>query len=271
MAPRGTWLCAHLSDPHVVTAGDGPVVAGLDTTATLEAAVATVNALDPRPDLVVLSGDIVNAGRGAQYERAATVLAGLVPPLRMVPGNHDDRDGLRRAFPDHDHLGTTGTIDWVVDGAVRVIGLDSLVPGSAAGDLHPDQLAFLDISLAVAPATPTIVVLHHPPFATGIDALDTIALAGPAALALAEVVGRHPQVERVVAGHTHRPVSRRFAGTIAATVPGVAHATLATFGPDAPARWVLEPPAITVYAWAPELGLVTHQLPVGTFPSGRAG
>ena len=110
MAPHGTWLCAHLSDSHVVSATDRPVVPGLDTTATLEAAVATVNALDPQPDLVVHSGDLVNAGRGAQYERAAYVLAGLRAPLRLVPGNHDDRDALRLAFPAHVHDRTgTGT------------------------------------------------------------------------------------------------------------------------------------------------------------------
>ena len=150
---------------------------------------------------------------------------------------------------------------------MRVIGLDSLVPGSDGGDLRPDQLTFLDAALAAAPTTPAVVVLHHPPFATGMDVLDAIALADEATAALAGIVVRHPQVERVVAGHVHRATSRRFAGTVAATVPGVAHATMATFGPDAPARWVLEPPAITLYLWAPGVGLVAHQVPVGTFPS----
>jgi 3',5'-cyclic AMP phosphodiesterase CpdA len=262
------WLCAHVSDPHVVEPGRR--AAGIvDTAPFVAAAVAQLNGLDPQPDLVLATGDLVNDGRRQQYRHLAELVAPLRAPLRLLPGNHDDRDAMRDAFPDHDYLPGGPTLDYVVDGPVRVVALDSLVPGSPGGRLTARQLTWLDATLSEQPDTPAIVALHHPPFATGISFMDGMALdAGPAAR-LAAVIGRHRQVERVVCGHLHRAISRRFGGTIAATVPGLAHAVALGLGVNQTPGWTLEPPAITLYAWSPRLGLVTHQVAVGSYPEGR--
>jgi 3',5'-cyclic AMP phosphodiesterase CpdA len=264
------WLCAHLSDPHIVEPGCR--AAGIiDTGPFLSAAVARLNGLDPQPDLVLATGDLVNDARPGQYRHLADLVAPLRAPLRLLPGNHDDRDGMRTAFPGHDYLPDGPTLDYVVDGPVRVIALDTLIPGSPSGRLSIRQLAWLDATLAEQPATPTVVALHHPPFASGIAFMDRMGLdAGPAAR-LADVVSRHPHVERVVCGHLHRAISRRFAGTIAATVPGLAHAVALDLEPRHAPGWTLEPPAITLYLWRPQLGLVTHQIAVGPYPEGRFG
>ena len=91
------WI-AQISDPHVRS--KGVLYKGVvDTNATLAAAVAQINALDPLPDLVLLSGDIVDEGDPDEYAVAAPILAALKPRLLLIPGNHDDRSALRAAFP----------------------------------------------------------------------------------------------------------------------------------------------------------------------------
>jgi len=268
MPAAGLWLCAHISDLHVVAPGE---LAGgaVDTLPFLVAAVDQLNRLDPRPDLVIATGDLVDEGRADQYRQLAATVAALEAPLRLVPGNHDDRDQLRAAFPDHDYLGRGPTVDYVVDGPVRLVVLDSLVPGAPGGRLTRRQLDWLDAALAAEPERPAIVALHHPPFPTGIGHMDRMALDDLSSRRLADVVGRHPNVERVVCGHLHRTISRRFAGSVAATVPSVAHAVTLELRPGGPPAWTLEPPAITLYLWRPDLGLIAHQLPIGTFEVGR--
>jgi 3',5'-cyclic AMP phosphodiesterase CpdA len=263
----GSWLCAHISDLHVVAPG---ALAGgaVDTRPYLTAAVDQLNRLDPRPDVVLATGDLVDAGGVDQYAQLAAALAPLETPIRLLPGNHDDRGRLRAAFPEHTYLGTGPTIDFTVAGPVRLLALDSLVPGAPGGHLVRRQLDWLDRELSAMPDRPAIVAVHHPPFATGIVHMDRMALDDLSSAQLAEVVARHPHVERVVCGHVHRTISRRFAGTVAATVPSVAHAVTLDLRPGGPAAWQLEPPAITLYLWRPELGLVAHQLAIGVFTAG---
>jgi Icc protein len=87
--------------------------------------------------------------------------------------------------------------------------------------------------------------------------------------ALATVIGRHPQVERVLCGHVHRAIQRRFAGTLAQSAPSCAHQAELILG-EAPATWICEPPAVLLHWWDPAGGLVTHESPIGDYgPPGR--
>jgi 3',5'-cyclic AMP phosphodiesterase CpdA len=274
MAPL--WSCVHLSDTHLVA--EGEVWAGIaDTGPYLEAAVGVIARLDPPPNLVVISGDLADHGTAEEYRRLAHLLTPLRSPVRVIPGNHDDRHHLRAVLrgtvPDLDGprspAGGAPTVDWVdASGPVTVIGLDTLIPGAAGGTLTADQLRWLDDQLAVKPAQPTIIVCHHPSFPTGIAHMDAMRLDADAAAALAGIVGRHAQVERVVSGHVHRPISRRWAGTIAATVPSAAVAIQLGLAEGARPGWIAEPPALAIYIWRPDLGLVAHQLTIGAFATG---
>ena len=86
--------------------------------------------------------------------------------------------------------------------------------------------------------------------------MDAIACRG--AEALAAVIARHGQVERVLCGHVHRPVTLRWAGTVASIAPSVAHQVALDLRPGAPSAFVMEPPALQLHLWLPGQGLVSH-------------
>ncbi len=259
-------LLAQISDLHFLPKGT-LAFGRVDTAGCLERALDHLNALEPAVDGVLITGDLSNDGDASVWAELMAVLGRLRAPIYPIPGNHDDRELMRAACA---HLGlfaSEGPLCFDVDlGPLRLIGLDSLIPGDPAGRLGPQQLAWLDARLSEVAERPTLVALHHPPFRTGIDHMDAMMLEDGAALA--EAIGRHRQVERVLCGHVHRSVQCRWAGTIAQICPNVAHAVQLTLA-GAPARWVLEPPGLLLHEWRDGRGLVSHLDFIGDFPVGQ--
>jgi 3',5'-cyclic-AMP phosphodiesterase len=257
-------LIAQLSDPHFVPK-DVRLFGKLDTAGFLERAVGHLNAL--APDLVLITGDLTNDGDASVYAGFAAIVGRLRAPFFVLSGNHDDRELMRQRFG-AGYLPDSGPLCYAIDRfAVRLIALDTLVQGETWGEVGPEQLAWLDTRLAEVPDKPTVVALHHPPFRTGIGHLDWSMLRD--AEDLAAVIGRHGQVERVVCGHVHRSIQRRFAGTLAQTAPSCAHQAELILG-DAPATWICEPPAVLLHRWDPADGLVSHVSLIGEYgPAGR--
>jgi 3',5'-cyclic AMP phosphodiesterase CpdA len=118
-------------------------------------------------------------------------------------------------------------------------------------------------SLAEAPERPTVLFMHHPPFRTAIEHMDVIGLNG--AEALGALVERHPQIERILCGHLHRPIQVRWRGTLAATAPSTAHQVVLDLRPGADGAFALEPPGYQLHVWTPEAGIVSHTTYVGKF------
>lgn len=253
-------LVVQLSDPHIVSRHE-ILLGSIDTTAFLHQAVAHVNRMDPQPDLVLITGDLVNDGLPPQYEHLMELLEPLRAPLHLIPGNHDVHENLRSVAPSQVH-DRNGRADGIIEGPLRIITVDSSRFPQASGSLDPDQLAWLNTVLLDAPSTPTLVAMHHPPFVTGISHMDAMGLASEGARGLAAVVEQHPQIERVLCGHLHRFIARRFAGTVAMTAPSTAHA-LALDLADRPPAWTYEPPALLLHRWNTQEGLVTHLEGIG--------
>ena len=257
-------LIAQITDAHVGPAGQ-LFYDRVDTGAALSAAVAALNAMAPRPDIVLFTGDLGDKGTAEEYDHIAARLAPLEIPLVVVPGNHDRRGPFRAAFAGNDFLPDgDGPLHQVIDAfPVRLIGLDTLDEAGTDGSGRIDAAgcAWLEARLAEAPERPTVVFMHHPPFATGIGHMDAIACRG--AEALAEVIARHPQVERVLCGHVHRPVTLRWAGTVASIAPSVAHQVALELREGRPSAFVLEPPALQLHLWLPGQGLVSHTRYIG--------
>lgn len=257
-------LIAQISDFHHRT--DGRLIKDkVDPEAVLAMCIDHLAAFEPRPDVVLVTGDIHNKASDPDYGAVRRHLDRLEIPVYVIPGNHDDREGLRRAFADVGYLPTEGSfLHYVVDDhPVRLVALDTVVAGSYRGRLCEERLAWLETRLAEAPERPTVLFMHHPPFKTGIRFMDKAPFEGAAELE--DIVSRNPQVERLLCGHLHRPVETRFGGTVASVAPSIAFQMSLDLRPDAPSSFVLEPPAIPIFLWTAETGLVAHLSVIGDF------
>ena len=257
-------LIAQISDPHLRPRG--VLYQDLvDSNAMFAAAVDHLNRLSPQPDVVILSGDLVDFGSAEEYAFAREMLADIRPPLLMIPGNHDAREAMRAAFPDHTYFSRSGPLHFVADelGPVRIIGLDITVPGLHHGDFDDAAAAWFDSVLAREPDRPTIVMMHQPPFVSGIPYIDKYNCRGGERLAA--VIARYPAIERIVCGHIHRFMQIRFGGTMLCTAPSTTTAIALRLEPDATPASYVEPPAFLLHHWTSATGLITHLVPIGTF------
>lgn len=258
-----TTFLVQLSDLHIREPGR-LAYGRLDTAPYLQRAVQSVLHLKQQPDAVVITGDLSDFGRAAEYAHLAELLAPLAMPVYLMPGNHDDRDQLRRSFPAHGYLGNEGFVQYTVKaGELRLLALDTCVPGHSHGTLCEQRLGWLETQLARCRDEPVVVAMHHPPFETLIGHMDEIGLL-EGAEALEALIAQHPNVERIICGHLHRAIDVRFGGSIASTAPSPAHQVALDLAPDAPSAWMLEPPGFRLHAWAGER-LVTHLVPSGSF------
>jgi len=257
-------LLCQISDLHIKPPGSLSYRV-VDTAAALRACVDHVLRLRQQPDAVVVTGDLTDFGRTDEYAHLRELLAPLPMPIYLLPGNHDERGALRDAFPDHAYLRQTSPyIQYAVDAEpLRILALDTTIPRESGGALDAPRLAWLSAELDRARHRPVVILMHHPPFTSGIGHMDEIGLAD--ATGLEAIVRRHPNVERILCGHLHRPIQVRFAGTIATTCPSPAHQVLLDLSRDAENAFVLEPPGFALHLWQPGVGLVSHTAVIGRY------
>jgi 3',5'-cyclic AMP phosphodiesterase CpdA len=260
-------LIAQLTDLHVRPRGQAANRVA-ETNVFVERAFRAVAAFTPRPDVILLTGDLTECGLDAEYANIAQLIRRYLPPVPVfvIPGNHDRREKLREGLG---HLPNVTAdpvyVQYAVeDFPVRLVMLDTVVPGAGHGALRPEQLQWLDRTLAQVPDKPTMIAMHHPPFACGIAHMDRIRLQDSAAFV--EVVARHKQVERIVCGHHHRAITTKVAQAIASISPSVAHQVEMSLHPDDPGAFVFEPPAFQLHRWTAQDGIVSHTVYVEQFP-----
>ncbi len=104
-------LIAQISDPHIRPAGQ--LYQGVaDSNRMFEEAIDHLHGLDRKPDLVLLTGDLVDDGRPDEYAQVRHLLAKLTIPYLVIPGNHDHRENFRAAFADHAYLPAEGALHY---------------------------------------------------------------------------------------------------------------------------------------------------------------
>jgi Icc protein len=209
--PRPLHTVAHLSDPHLL-AGGALQHDAIDPEAGLVLALDRLRRLDPAPDVLAFTGDLADRAEPAAYARlrelVEPVAADLGAQVVWTMGNHDERAPYA--------AGLFGSVD---DGpqdrahdvrGLRVLALDTSVPGYHHGDLGDDQLDWLADQLAVPSEHGTVLALHHPPI--------PVPMLRPAEIIelqdqhrLAEVV-RASDVRAIVGGHFHYTSWSTFAG-----------------------------------------------------------
>lgn len=237
-----------LSDTHLL-AGGAPYYDRVDTLAALRRAAARLAEMAPRLggiDAVFVSGDVADLGEPEAYALFHDAMAPLAAaPLFAIPGNHDARGPFRAAFGGRDDA---ETLDVCADvGAVRLIGLDTSVPGASHGAVSAGQAAWAAARAAEAPDRPALLFLHHPPFDVGIGFMDAQRLRDPAALETA--VAASPSIRLIACGHVHRATTTCWAGLTAMIAPAPAHAVHLDLRAGASACFDLEPGAALLHRW----------------------
>lgn len=204
-------IVLQLSDPHLLAEPDARL-RGVPTQRTLADVLALALARASKIDRIVLTGDLAHDEASATYQALRLTLGPLAPRAHPLPGNHDDRDALRSAFPEPAGAPDAAAPPDRIVFAERVggwclVGLDSRLPGEDAGRLGPEQLAWLRERLAAHAGVPTVIFVHHPPVPTGHPVLDGMGLLD--ADALAAVLAAAPWVRAICHGHIHRAFEAR--------------------------------------------------------------
>lgn len=208
-------IVAQISDTHIAldTPDSGQRIDDFKRT------IADINALDPAPDLIVHTGDIVHNGRADEYAEAAAILAAAQAPVYVIPGNKDHRTNLYAAFPAHKYL-TPGApfIDYAIeDYPVRLIALDTLSEGNNKGDFGAERIERLNKLVDAETKKPIAIFMHHPPFKVpvGPDPLNFVT--EEAMAAAGQALQRSGRVTGIFCGHVHR-LTAGHVGKIPATV-----------------------------------------------------
>ncbi|WP_447949501.1 phosphodiesterase [Microbacterium aurum] len=204
-------VIVHISDTHLL-AGNRPLGGRYDTAGNLSATLAAVERTGIRPDAIVFTGDLTDLGEPDAYAALRAEVepfaARLGAPVVWVAGNHDERPALREGLLDAAPSSEPVTGVWDL-GGLRLVGLDSTVPGWHHGDLDAAQLDWLRDVLATPAPLGTILALHHPPLPSHIPFFDILELQHQDELAAA-IAGS--DVRAILAGHLHYSTSGTFHG-----------------------------------------------------------
>jgi len=226
--------------------------------------VADINALDPAPDVIVHTGDIVHNGRQDEYAQAVAILAKARAPVYVLPGNKDNRAHLRAAFSACGYLApNSDLIDYAIDDyPVRLIALDTLSSGSNKGDFCPEQVRHLIDLIDAETIKPIAVFTHHPPFEVRVGP-DPLNFDTPEIMAeLRRALQHSDRIVAIFSGHVHRAAAGHV-GSIPATVMPCIATTLRKG--EYPAHMKIHP-IYHVHRYDPVWGFATETRIVGTGP-----
>jgi len=230
-----THTIAHLSDTHYL-GGKRPLYGKLDTDRTLARALEQLERSGTNPSAIVITGDLADLGEADAYQRLRDELQPVADRMGSkiiwVMGNHDERGPFSSILfgGDADDIAPQDRV-YDIDG-LRIVALDSSVPGYHHGELTDEQLSWLEELLAIPSAHGTLLALHHPPLPSPIEIMAIIELQQQQKLA--DVI-RGTDVRGILAGHLHYSTHGTFAG-----VPvSVASATCYTIDTSAPPEVLL--------------------------------
>ncbi|MFF1635699.1 phosphodiesterase [Leifsonia sp. NPDC058248] len=209
--PRPSHFLLHLSDTHLIT-GDGLLYDSVDADSHLRRVFDEIEAGGARPEAIVFTGDLADKGDPAAYAKLRSIVepaaARMGARVIWVMGNHDNRAAFRSELLDL--APSMAAIDQVHDiGGLRVITLDSTVPGAHYGEVTGEQLDWLAEELSTPTPHGTILAMHHPPVPSVLDLAVSVELRDQ--WSLSEVL-EGSDVRSIIAGHLHYSTNATFAG-----------------------------------------------------------
>jgi 3',5'-cyclic-AMP phosphodiesterase len=240
---------AHISDTHF---GNRP-----EARPRADSVLDHLLAMSPRPDVLLVTGDVADHGLDEEYAAAREVFARWDGPTLVGTGNHDVRERFASGLLGRE---SDGPLDQLLEvGGVRFLMLDSLVSAPAGqridhGVLTDGTLRWLDGQLA-ASELPTFVCFHHSPAAVNITLMDDIQLLDPGDLE--EILVRHPHVVATLVGHNHTACATSFAGRPVLIGGGVV-SSVTLDAEDLPPIWNDAPPSFAFHVVDDAGRLTTH-------------
>lgn len=209
--PRPRHFLLHLSDPHLM-GGPQPLYGAIDSESRLAQLFQEVQASGVRPEAVIFTGDLADKGEPEAYAKLRAIVDPACEAMgaRVIwaMGNHDNRAHFRTGLLDQPADDSPIDRSYYVNG-LRVITLDTSVPGFHHGELSPAQLEWLADQLETPAPDGTILALHHPPVPSVLDLAVLVELRNQASLA---AVLRGSDVRTILAGHLHYSTTASFAG-----------------------------------------------------------
>lgn len=243
-------LIAQITDIHLGFDPDNPAEFNRKR---LDQVVRALCDLDPLPDMLLATGDLIDRGDAESYRRLKTALSPVPFPVEMCLGNHDNRANFASQFPEKRFA--NGFLQYEVDaGPLRVLILDTLEEGRHGGAFCETRARWLKDRLAEQTDRPTLIVQHHPPVEVGIEWMNTHPRE-PWVERLQECLAGHDNIVAMICGHIHRPIVSRWEGFPIAVCPSTAPQValnLKPIDPNAPDgrdMIIADAPAYALHWW----------------------
>lgn len=238
-------LLIQITDTHILPPGE-VLYGSVDTKRHLQETVREINRMQPLPDAVMFTGDLVENGDMAGYRHFIELIEPLKMPAWVIPGNHDDPQVMREAFAGtHCFPVSDATFQYAIDDLpFRLLALNSRSEGTELPGFNANKLAWLEAELARS-ERPVLIAIHHPPMTTGIELIDM----GGAEWyqGMKTLIARHPQVRLVICGHCHTDLSGRIGQVPVYMAPANSHQLIATRGFNVAPSTVNQPGAPTLH------------------------
>ncbi len=248
-------LLIQITDTHIVPPGE-LLYGSTDTAAHLEDTVGQINRIRPKPDVVLITGDLVDNPDELSYQHFIELIKPLEIPAYVIPGNHDNPQLMLEVFADTPYFpASDDTFQYAIeDLPCRILALNSHAEGTELPELGARRLSWLQDQLGQSDK-PVLIAIHHPPMTTGIEFFDMGGLEW--IQGFKSVLAAYPQVKLMICGHCHTDISGRIGQIPVYMAPATAYQLIAACGMDiAPS---------TVNVSAPP---VLHQFINGDFISG---
>jgi 3',5'-cyclic AMP phosphodiesterase CpdA len=253
-------LIAQLSDLHITslktkTCGVAPMAQNLSQT------IAHINSFVPKPDVVIVTGDITDSGSKYETVCAFEILEQLTIPYYVSPGNHDDRNNLRSVFRNRIiHPTQDDAINYVIeDYSVRLIVVDTSRPGFAGGEVNINTCEWLDLKLSQELNKPTLLFMHHPPAKLGVIETDIDGFLY--AEKLKTIIVKYPNIKSIACGHTHSVSTTLWGNTYISTAPSIGMRLVVDLTLEEASKFTLAQPEYLLHYWNGEQ-LITHTISV---------
>jgi 3',5'-cyclic-AMP phosphodiesterase len=251
-------LIAQVTDVHLGFEPNNPAEFNRQR---LDQVIRKLKMTDPVPDMLIISGDLVDRGDIESYKRLRSVVDDCGFPVWLCLGNHDMRDNFSSVFPEIPV--NDGFVQYEVKTeSLRIVLLDTLEEGRHGGAFCEARAEWLHSQLSEQPDTPTLLVMHHPPVDAGIEWMATDSRE-PWVARFSEAIEGHDQVVGIICGHLHRPISCIWKKTSVVVCASSAPQTALDLSPidaedpDSRAMIIADPPAYALHRWNGR-EMVTH-------------